>query len=434
MMRHFPTVTLACLLIVLGGSTSAERTAAEIALPLLKSTEPADLCLMPSTPAYAETSAMLQDYGSLPVPADWPGKGVLGGDVPPVQIVTDPHPTFDGIAIDPENGVVVMSDENRASMMMYDVTAGSLSTAVTEPKRHIIGANTNLGYQAGVALDPKNREIFAISNDGGGFNVFKYDDHGDVEPTRRLEVPHQAWGISLDPVNDEMAITSQQYQGISIYRRSASGTDRPLRSIRGDRTLMADPHGVFIEPSRDEVFVANHGNWTEMRSYASEDEVIGGDYVPGRFEKPSIRIYRASDTGNVPPVRSIQGPQSQLAWPMGVFVDAERKELIVANYGNHSILVYAIDANGNAAPTRVISGAKTGIVGPISIAVDPKRNELWVANYGDHTALVFDRAASGDVAPKRIIRNAPAGTPTTGFTNASAAAFDTKRNQILVPN
>ena len=49
-------------------------------------------------------------------------------------------------------------------------------------------------------------------------------------------------------------------------------------------------------------------------------------------------------------------------------------------------------------------------------------------------AVVFDVDAVGDVAPKRIIRNAPAGTPTTGFTNASAAAYDSKRGEVLVPN
>ena len=42
--------------------------------------------------------------------------------------------------------------------------------------------------------------------------------------------------------------------------------------------------------------------------------------------------------------------------------------------------------------------------------------------------------ASGDVAPKRIIRNAPEGTPTTGFTNAASAAYDPKREEVLVPN
>jgi hypothetical protein len=57
-----------------------------------------------------------------------------------------------------------------------------------------------------------------------------------------------------------------------------------------------------------------------------------------------------------------------------------------------------------------------------------------VANYGDHTALVFGRSASGDVAPTRIIRNAPANSPTVGFGNPGAVAYDSKRDEILVPN
>jgi 6-phosphogluconolactonase (cycloisomerase 2 family) len=119
---------------------------------------------------------------------------------------------------------------------------------------------------------------------------------------------------------------------------------------------------------------------------------------------------------------------------MGLTVDATAGELAVANYGTNEILIYSKNADGDAAPVRILGGNRTGIVGPIAVQVDRKNNELWVANYGDHTALVFDREASGNVAPKRIVRNAPAGTPTTGFTNASAAAYDSKRDQLLVPN
>ena len=119
---------------------------------------------------------------------------------------------------------------------------------------------------------------------------------------------------------------------------------------------------------------------------------------------------------------------------MGIDVDHQRNEVAVANYGSNAILFFAKGANGDVAPSRVIGGSRTGIVGPVGLAIDAKNNEIWVANYGDHSAVVFDRAASGNVEPKRIIRNAPAGTPTTGFTNASAAAYDSKRGEILVPN
>jgi DNA-binding beta-propeller fold protein YncE len=339
------------------------------------------------------------------------------------------------MAVDPENGVVVFSDENRGALLQYDLTAGGFDKGVTVPKRHVTGAKVDLGFIAGVTLDPIRREIYTVNNDGGGLVVHAYDAHGDVKPVRNLTVPHQSWGLSLDLKNDELAVTSQQYQGISIYKRTASRTDRPVRTIRGDKTLLADPHGVAIEPASDEVFASNHGNWTEMRTYSADGPpLLVGEYVPGRFEKPSVRVYKASIDGNVPPIRTIQGPGTRLAWPMGIAVDAEAGELAVANYGTHEILIYNKSANGDVAPSRIIGGSKTGIAGPVAVAIDRKNNELWVANYGDHTAVVFDRTASGNVEPKRIIRNAPAGTPTTGCTNASAAAYDSKRDQLLVPN
>jgi 6-phosphogluconolactonase (cycloisomerase 2 family) len=328
-----------------------------------------------------------------------------------------------------------MSDENRGSLLVYDRTAGTGGKGVTEPKRHITGARVDLGFIAGVTVDPGRREIYTVNNDGGGLVVHSYDGHGNVNPVRKLTVPHQTWGLSLDVKNNELAVTSQQYQGISIFRRDATGTDRPLRAIRGDKTLLADPHGVFLDPQSRELFAANHGNWTEMRTYSADGPpLLVGEYVPGRFEKPSVRVYDGTADGNIAPIRTLQGPKTRLAWPMGLTVDGIARELAIANYGTNEILIYDKSANGDVAPVRSIGGDKTGIVGPVAVQIDRKNDEIWVANYGDHTAVVFDRTASGNVAPKRIIRNAPAGTPTTGFTNASAAAYDSKRDQLLVPN
>jgi hypothetical protein len=106
----------------------------------------------------------------------------------------------------------------------------------------------------------------------------------------------------------------------------------------------------------------------------------------------------------------------------------------VANNGDSSVLVFGRDQSGDIAPVRIIKGAKTGIDRPMAVAADTKNNEILIANFGDHSAVVFDRGARGNVAPKRIIRNAPAGTPTGGFGNPMAVAYDTKRQEILVPN
>jgi DNA-binding beta-propeller fold protein YncE len=98
------------------------------------------------------------------------------------------------------------------------------------------------------------------------------------------------------------------------------------------------------------------------------------------------------------------------------------------------VLVFSRTAAGDVAPLRVLSGEKTGINRPMGVAIDSRNGELWVSNFGDHTALVFDRLANGNVPPKRIIRTAPEGTPTPGFGNPQALAYDTKRGEILVPN
>jgi hypothetical protein len=70
----------------------------------------------------------------------------------------------------------------------------------------------------------------------------------------------------------------------------------------------------------------------------------------------------------------------------------------------------------------------------MGIAVDAGEGEIWVSNWGDHSALAFDSAARGNATPIRVIRSAPAGTPTPGFGNPMALAYDSKRDELLVPN
>jgi hypothetical protein len=71
---------------------------------------------------------------------------------------------------------------------------------------------------------------------------------------------------------------------------------------------------------------------------------------------------------------------------------------------------------------------------PTGVVVDLQSDELFVSNMGNHSATVYPRTASGDAAPKRVIRAAPVGTPALQIGNPGAVAYDTKRDEILVPN
>jgi hypothetical protein len=385
----------------------------------------------------AAQAAQVEKFVEGGVLADnWPPNAV-GGLIPPLRSVADPFPTFDGLALDIENDRVIMSDENRHSILVYDRTAGDLSNDPTEPVQFIFGPKSQLGYIAGVEVDPKRKEFYTVNNDSGDrMTVFSYGAHGNVAPKRILTLPHQSWDVSLAPGRDEIAVSIQQSNAISIFRRDATGRAAPIRTIRGLATELHDPHGLYFDEMHNEIITANHGNWTQIRPYSPYDPLTTdvGEYKAGAFHSSSITFHTADADGDRAPRRTIQGSVTGLNWPMGLDVDLSHDEIAVANYGDSSVRVFRRTDTGNAAPVRVIRGAATAIVGPISVAIDAKNDELWVANYGDHTAVVFSRTATGNVKPKRIVRNAPVNTPTCGFTNASAAAYDSKRDVLLVPN
>jgi len=370
---------------------------------------------------------------------EWP-PNVIGGVIPPVRSVYDPFPTFDGLAVDTENDRVIFSDENRHSLLVYERTAGGSepgSKDQTEPTQFVFGPKTKLGYIAGVEVDPKRKEFYTVNNDSGDLlTVFAYGDHGNVQPRRSLTLPHQSWDVSLAPKRDEIVVTVQQSNALSFYKRGATGTAAPIRTIRGLATELEDPHGTYFDEVHNEIITANHGNWTQIRPYSPYDPQTTdvGEYKSGAFHPSAITFHAADANGDVPPLRTIEGDLTGLNWPMGIDVDLTHDEIAVANYGDSSVRIFRRGDRGNAQAVRVVRGALTQIVGPVSVAIDTKNDELWVANYGDHTAVVFPRTASGNVRPKRILRNAPKDTPTCGFTNASAAAYDTKRDAILVPN
>ncbi len=363
----------------------------------------------------------------------------LGGDVIAARSILDPHPAFNGVAVDPLNNIVVMSDTNRKSLLVYNRAAdGSKSDEVTQPLHHIIGPATNIGFVSGTVVDPQSREIFAVNNDiEDTMLVVPYDADGNSKPSRLLAVPHQAWGLALSPSRGEIAVTVEIQSAIVIYRRTANGVEAPLRSIQGPQTGMADPHGIYWDEANQEIGVANHGNFRGLAKNIGLGCVPATDAAVsenGKFQPPSLTIFSATSKGDTKPLRTIQGPRTQLDWPMGVSVDTVHNEIAVANNGDNSVLLFKRTASGDVAPVRVIRGGRTGINHPMGVAFDTKHDEIWVSNFGDHTAVVLLRTANGDVSPKRVIRSAPRGAPSTGFGNPMAVAYDCKREEILVPN
>jgi len=154
----------------------------------------------------------------------------------------------------------------------------------------------------------------------------------------------------------------------------------------------------------------------------------------GKFQPPSITVYRKDAQGNVAPLRVIQGPKTLLNWPSSIAVHPDRGELFVANDTSDNVTIYKADANGDVAPIRVIKGPRTLIKNPTGVALDLVNNELWVASFGSHSATVFPMDASGDAAPKRVIRSGRLSESSPMLGNPHTVAYDSKRDEILVAN
>jgi DNA-binding beta-propeller fold protein YncE len=361
-------------------------------------------------------------------------------DIPAVRTLADPYPAFNGVAVDPENALVAMSDPNRKSLLLYDhIRGASKDGGISPPLRQIIGPDTFLGMIAGVLLDPRRQEIYTANNDiEDTVVVMPYGGSGNVKPSRVFSVPHQSWGLALSNAADQIAVTVEIQNTIAFYRRQVMGVEAPLRLIRGQATGLADPHGIYWDESHGEIGVANHGNFRGLVKNTGggceESSVVEDGAEAGESRPPSIRIFPAGAKGDVMPLRVIEGSKTGLDWPMGVAYDPRHDTIVVANNGDDSILVFGRASKGDGAPLRVIRGDRTGLNRPIGVAVDAQNGEIWISNWGDHSSLAFDSGGQGNLAPKRIVRSAPAGTPTPGFGNPMALAYDSKRGALLVPN
>jgi DNA-binding beta-propeller fold protein YncE len=348
-------------------------------------------------------------------------------DRPPLRFIKDPNPSFSAVAVNSENNMLVVADENLFNVLEYDRRDSTPPQArFTEPKRIIGGTQTRMEMMCGVYIDPKTREIYVLNNDTQPWlPVFSPDAKGDVKPTRYL-AGIRGFSLAANEERQELYVVNQEDNAVYVYRKQAEGEEKPLRILRGPDTLMADPHGIALDTKNNVMFVSNFG------SAQMKDPQTGRAY--GAYKQPTINVYPLLAAGNIKPLRVIEGPKARLNWPAHMALHEERQELFVANDADDSVLVFRASDEGDAAPIRIIKGSNTGILHPPGIALDSKLNELYVASMGNASVTVFPVTATGNVKPVRTIRGGPAGAIGLNIGNPGAVGYDTKRQQVLVPN
>lgn len=205
---------------------------------------------------------------------------------------------------------------------------------------------------------------------------------------------------------------------VTVYSAGATGNAKPIQTISGSNTGLSGSWAIAVGAD-GKTYVAN---------------ATGG----GSQSHGSVTVYAAGATGNIAPVQTIRGPNTQLADPLGIALDPVNGDVYVESEGCGSPYFYCIEifasgANGNIAPTGIIRGKKTKLSNSTGVAFDASGN-LYVANYAGvgyknrGAVTVYASGSVGNVAPVQTISGS-----NTGLYQPETVAFDTRAN-IYVPN
>ena len=121
-------------------------------------------------------------------------------DKKPSRYIKDPNPAWSSIAVNPDNNMVIMTDENLYRIVEYNRLDNTPPTArLTEPKRIIGGDQTRMEMLCGAYIDPRTLDVYVTNNDTQDWMpVFSRNARGNVAPDRLLATPHRTWGITGD--------------------------------------------------------------------------------------------------------------------------------------------------------------------------------------------------------------------------------------------
>jgi len=345
----------------------------------------------------------------------------------PVRTIRDADPTYSAIGLDLTHDEIILQDNNLWSTRVFKRTDNTpVGQKLTEEQRVIAGDKTDIQFNNGLYIDPANGDIYSVESDvGDKMVVFSRDANGNVPPKRKLHTIHRVYNLAVDESRQELYATVEFPPEVDVYPKTAQGEDLPIRRLIGPHTGLNSLHGIAIDEKNQLLYVNTWGHDSDFKVQGT-----------GRYEDPAIKVYALNASGDTPPLRVIQGDKTQLDWPGAMKLNPNNGDLYVANDIGQSILVFSniSTAQGNVAPVRVIKGAKTKLSYPTGVVLDLVHNEVWASNMGSSSATAYPLMANGDVEPLRHIRSAPEDKRSLNFGRTTAVAYDSTREQILVPN
>jgi len=173
----------------------------------------------------------------------------------------------------------------------------------SKPTRVIEGRETDLEYNNGLYIDPKNGTSIRSRPTPPTPHRVPRNASGNTAPSRQLKTPHRNFAPPVDERGRGSSSRSSTRQGGRVSKQAA-GNEQPLRVLEGPRTGLSDAHGMAIDVQKAVCSSATGAIRATTRFAGS-----------GQFHLPSITVYPLDAKGDTPPLRTIQGTKTQLDGP-----------------------------------------------------------------------------------------------------------------------
>jgi len=242
------------------------------------------------------------------------------------------------------------------------------------------------------------------------------------QTTRASRTMH---GIFYDAKHDEIIVPVALGGAVLTLPGGADGGAAPLRVLQGGKTGLVQPDTLYVDVEHDEMIVDS-----------------GDD---------SVLVFNRTASGDVPPLRKLGGPKTQIRNIYGMAVDSVHNLIVIANRvdlgGRNSsdgILVFNRTDNGDVVPRGIIAGPRTGIIKIRQVVVDEERGQIFATiknnfeNYDvederpspwnpDKTGFigVWSVNDSGDVPPRGVIKG-----PASGLIWPAGVAINPKHHEV----
>jgi 6-phosphogluconolactonase (cycloisomerase 2 family) len=248
------------------------------------------------------------------------------GNVEPKRILATPHRVYN-IAVDEGRSELFVTVEYPPEIVVYPKGANGKQA----PLRRIRGDATGLDAPHGIAVDEKNQLLYV--NTWGHHSNYRIPGTGRFYPPAIKVYPLNAtedtpplrvitgdktqlnWpaAMKLNPDTGDLYVANDIGQSVLVFKGAATaqGNVAPVRVLKGDKTRLRNPTGLFLDRKNQELWVSNLGN-------------------------ASATAYPLMATGNVPPLRVIRSaPEGTRSLNFGrtaaVAYDPTREQLLVPN-------------------------------------------------------------------------------------------------------